>query len=92
MPPVKTRATESQTADRVMSRKWRCSTFDRALVRYNKNWLISREEFLRDFYIEFENEEYEKDVLRTGVFSFFSVISLVRLFAIVPSHSYYVEP
>ena len=26
------------------------------------------------------------------VFSFFSVISLVRLFAIVPSHSYYVEP
>ncbi|KAJ3576065.1 hypothetical protein NP233_g678 [Leucocoprinus birnbaumii] len=64
IPPMKTRAPEFQVAHGVMSRKWRCPTFDRALARYNKNWLISREEFLRDFYIEFENEEYEKDVLK----------------------------
>ncbi|KAF5353271.1 hypothetical protein D9756_007771 [Leucocoprinus leucothites] len=64
IPPIKTRAPEFQVAPGAMSRKWRCPTFDRALARYNKNWLISREEFLRDFYIEFENEEYEKDVLK----------------------------
>lgn len=65
VPPVKTRAPGSQLAG-AMSRKWRCPTFDRALARYNKNWLISREEFLRDFYIEFEDEEYVKDVLKIG--------------------------
>ncbi len=65
-PPVKTRAPGSQLAPGAMTRKWRCPTFDRALARYNKNWLISREEFLRDFYIEFEDEEYAKDVLKIG--------------------------
>jgi hypothetical protein len=66
IPPMKIRAPEFQLADGAMSRKWRCPTFDRALARYNKNWLISREEFLRDFYIEFEDEEYVKDVLKIG--------------------------
>ncbi|KAF9446911.1 hypothetical protein P691DRAFT_154730 [Macrolepiota fuliginosa MF-IS2] len=63
LPQMKTRASELQV-NGAMTRKWRCPTFDRALARYNKNWLISREEFLRDFYIEFEDEEYAKDVLK----------------------------
>ncbi|KXN89074.1 hypothetical protein AN958_06343 [Leucoagaricus sp. SymC.cos] len=68
IPPMKMRAAEFQVTDGAMSRKWRCPTFDRALARYNKNWLISREEFLRDFYIEFEDEEYAKDVLKTATY------------------------
>jgi hypothetical protein len=66
IPPIKSKATEIQADPEVMTRRWRCPTFDRALARYNKNWLISREEFLRDFYIEFEDEEYVKDVLKIG--------------------------
>lgn len=70
IPPMKSRAAEVQSESEAMTRKWRCPTFDRALARYNKNWLISREEFLRDFYIEFEDEEYVKDVLKIGTLPF----------------------
>ncbi|KAF8060646.1 hypothetical protein FPV67DRAFT_301031 [Lyophyllum atratum] len=47
-----------------MDRMWRCPMFDRALARYYRRWLVSRVEFLRDFWIEFEEEEYERDVLK----------------------------
>lgn len=50
--------------------------FDRALTRYYKRWLVNREEFLRDFYIEFEEEEYEKDILRYGAWSL-SILDLL---------------
>lgn len=70
IPPIKSKAAEIQADPETMTRRWRCPTFDRALARYNKNWLISREEFLRDFYIEFEDEEYAKDVLKIGKCTF----------------------
>jgi hypothetical protein len=52
-----------------MSRTWRCATFDRTLIRYFRRWLVSREEFVRDFWIEFDEEEFEVDVLKRGVFT-----------------------
>ncbi|KAK6971961.1 hypothetical protein R3P38DRAFT_3297416 [Favolaschia claudopus] len=44
--------------------KWRCPPFDRALRRFWHHWLISRDEFVRDFWREFGEEEFEDgDVL-----------------------------
>lgn len=45
-----------------MDRAWRCATFDRALVRYYRRWLVSREEFVREFWMEFREEEFENDI------------------------------
>ncbi|KAJ7924066.1 hypothetical protein B0H13DRAFT_2654955 [Mycena leptocephala] len=49
-----------------MDRGWRCAPFDRALRRYWHRWLVMRDEFVRDFWREFEEEEYEGDVLKLG--------------------------
>ncbi|KAF7342571.1 hypothetical protein MSAN_02013600 [Mycena sanguinolenta] len=48
----------------VMERGWRCAQFDRALHRYWHEWLISRDEFVRDFFREFGEDEYKVDVLK----------------------------
>ncbi|KAJ6452388.1 hypothetical protein C8R47DRAFT_1169188 [Mycena vitilis] len=48
----------------VMERGWRCAQFDRALHRYWHDWLIMRDEFVRDFFREFGEEEYQVDVLK----------------------------
>ncbi|KAJ7162763.1 hypothetical protein C8R43DRAFT_1233364 [Mycena crocata] len=50
----------------VMERSWRCPAFDRALRRYWYEWLISRDEFIRDFWREFGEEEFEGDILKLG--------------------------
>ncbi|KAK6988648.1 hypothetical protein R3P38DRAFT_3095214 [Favolaschia claudopus] len=43
---------------------YRCPAFDRALRRFWHHWLISRDEFVRDFWREFGEEEFEDgDVL-----------------------------
>ncbi|KAF7342575.1 hypothetical protein MSAN_02014100 [Mycena sanguinolenta] len=47
----------------VMERGWRWAQFDRALHRYWHDWLIMRDEFVRDFFREFGEEEYKGDVL-----------------------------
>jgi len=57
-----------------MDKMWRCPTFDRALVRYYQRWLVNREEFVKDFWVEFEEEEYEKDVLKNGPLFFLSAV------------------
>ncbi|KAJ6615085.1 hypothetical protein B0H10DRAFT_107915 [Mycena sp. CBHHK59/15] len=49
-----------------MDRGWRCAMFDRALRRYWHDWMIMRDEFVRDFWREFDEEEYEGDVLKLG--------------------------
>jgi hypothetical protein len=51
-----------------MSKTWRCATFDRTLIRYYRRWLVSREEFVRDFWVEFDEEEFECDVLQRSMF------------------------
>ncbi|KAF7342378.1 hypothetical protein MVEN_01826700 [Mycena venus] len=48
----------------VMDRAWRCAQFDRALHRYWHDWLIMRDEYLRDFFREFGEDEYRGDVLK----------------------------
>ncbi|KAJ7758955.1 hypothetical protein DFH07DRAFT_447380 [Mycena maculata] len=47
-----------------MERGWRCALFDRALHRYWHDWLIMRDEFVRDFFREFGEAEYREDVLK----------------------------
>jgi hypothetical protein len=47
-----------------IDRTWRCPTFDRALTRYYRRWLVSHEEYIRDFWLEFGEEEFEADVLK----------------------------
>ncbi|KAK6971969.1 hypothetical protein R3P38DRAFT_3488106 [Favolaschia claudopus] len=42
-----------------LSSEWRCPPFDRALRRFWHHWLISRDEFVRDFWREFGEEEFE---------------------------------
>ncbi|KAJ7495335.1 hypothetical protein FB451DRAFT_1478034 [Mycena latifolia] len=49
-----------------MTRDWRCGAFDRALLRYWNDWLIMRDEFVRDFWREFGEEDYAEDVLKLG--------------------------
>ncbi|KAJ6562116.1 hypothetical protein B0H19DRAFT_1143614 [Mycena capillaripes] len=47
-----------------IERGWRCALFDRALHRYWHEWLIMRDEFVRDFFREFGEEEYQNDILK----------------------------
>lgn len=54
-----------------MDRGWRCAPFDRALRRYWHRWLVMQDEFVRDFWREFEEEEYEGDVLKLGEWRLF---------------------
>ena len=49
-----------------MERSWRCATFDRALVRYYRRWLLSSEEYVRGFWLEFGEEEFENDILKSS--------------------------
>ncbi|KAF8180540.1 hypothetical protein K438DRAFT_1200187 [Mycena galopus ATCC 62051] len=49
-----------------IDRSWRCAAFDRALRRYWNKWLVMRDDFVRDFWNEFGEEEFEEDVLRLG--------------------------
>ncbi|KAJ7249886.1 hypothetical protein C8J57DRAFT_1355889 [Mycena rebaudengoi] len=49
-----------------MARDWRYPPFDRALTRYWYHWLVMRDEFVRDFWREFGEEEYKIDVLERG--------------------------
>lgn len=51
-----------------MDRTWRCPMFDRTLVRYYRRWLVSREEFVKGFWLEFDEEEFETDILKRGAF------------------------
>jgi hypothetical protein len=49
-----------------MDRTWRCTTFDRALVRYYRRWLVSREDYVKEFWFEFGEEEFENDILKNS--------------------------
>ncbi|KAJ7679920.1 hypothetical protein B0H17DRAFT_1232732 [Mycena rosella] len=49
-----------------IERGWRCPPFDRALRRYWYDWLVMRDEFVRDFWREFREEEFASDILKLG--------------------------
>jgi hypothetical protein len=51
-----------------MDKSWRCPMFDRALTRFYRKWMVSREWSVKKFWHEFAEEEYEIDVLKYGMF------------------------
>ncbi|KAF8886698.1 hypothetical protein CPB84DRAFT_1538165 [Gymnopilus junonius] len=48
----------------VFDKTWRSPMFDRVLTRFYRKWFVSREWSLKNFYEEFDEEEYEIDVLK----------------------------
>ncbi|KAG5642379.1 hypothetical protein DXG03_002937 [Asterophora parasitica] len=52
------------TAKNAMDRHWRCAAFDRLLTRYYRRWLVTTEEFVKDFFIDYDAEEYERDAVK----------------------------
>ncbi|KAJ7142708.1 hypothetical protein C8R44DRAFT_760992 [Mycena epipterygia] len=57
-------AAKAQMDEGVMEKGWRWPAFDRALRRYWYGWLIMRDEFVRDFWREFGEDEFAGDVLK----------------------------
>ncbi|KAJ6467875.1 hypothetical protein C8R45DRAFT_474910 [Mycena sanguinolenta] len=57
---------EREKRGKAMDRSYRCAAFDRALRRYWHRWLVMRDEFVRDFWREFEEDEFKEDVLKLG--------------------------
>ncbi|TFK37203.1 hypothetical protein BDQ12DRAFT_667148 [Crucibulum laeve] len=60
-----------------MSKRWRSQMFDRVLTRYHWGWLVNREEYIRAFWNEFREDEYEKDVLRRVASTFYLLFELI---------------
>ncbi|KAJ7119371.1 hypothetical protein C8R43DRAFT_86540 [Mycena crocata] len=52
------------SAGKGIDRAWRCGLFDRALLRYWHEWLLMRDEFVRHFWYEFGESDFEADVLK----------------------------
>ena len=50
-----------------MDRDWRCPTFDRALTRFWHKWMVSREQYVKEFWEDYGEEEFQIDVLKRGV-------------------------
>ncbi|KAJ8089379.1 hypothetical protein PM082_014627 [Marasmius tenuissimus] len=46
-----------------VDRKWRCPTFDRALVRYKLKWFISKPKEVQSFWEEYGEGEFKDDVV-----------------------------
>ncbi|KAJ7908535.1 hypothetical protein B0H13DRAFT_2016430 [Mycena leptocephala] len=61
-------------------RVYRDIAFDRAMARFFKGWMGSRDEFVWDFYREFRNREYEDDILQRSWLQ--KVVGGIRSFAI----------
>ncbi|KAJ7829712.1 hypothetical protein B0H13DRAFT_2434948 [Mycena leptocephala] len=59
---------------------YRDIAFDRAMARFFKGWMGSRDEFVWDFYREFRNREYEDDILQRSWPQ--KVVGGIRSFAI----------
>ena len=45
--------------------------FDRVLTRFYHKWLVNREWSVKNFYFEFDEEEYAIDVLKYGAPSYY---------------------
>ncbi|KAL0062133.1 hypothetical protein AAF712_010975 [Marasmius tenuissimus] len=46
-----------------VDRKWRCPTFDRALVRHKLKWFISKPEEVQSFWEEYGEGEFKDDIV-----------------------------
>ncbi|KAK7007152.1 hypothetical protein R3P38DRAFT_2361085, partial [Favolaschia claudopus] len=54
---------EKARSELCMKRQWRDPTFDRTLTRFSNGWMGCADEFVWDFFQEFGDEEYKRDVL-----------------------------
>jgi len=54
------------TGAKGIDRLWRSATFDRVLTRFYHRWFVSREWSIRKFWEEFDDDEYDCDILKHG--------------------------
>jgi len=54
------------TGAKGIDRLWRSATFDRVLTRFYHRWFVSREWSIRKFWEEFDDDEYDGDILKHG--------------------------
>lgn len=62
------REAKEKSGPKGLDKMWRSPMFDRVLTRFYHHWFISREWSLKHFYQEFQEEEYQVDILRNGKF------------------------
>ena len=62
-----------------VDKHWRSPMFDRVLTRFYRRWFVSREWSLKKFWLEFDEEEYETDVLKYG-----KLLALISHFRNIP--------
>ena len=57
---------KSAASENKLTKSWRSPMFDRALIRFYRKWMVSREWSVKKFWEEFEEDEYQLDVLKFG--------------------------
>ena len=57
---------KSAASENKLTKSWRSPMFDRALIRFYRKWMVSREWSVKKFWEEFEEDEYKLDVLKFG--------------------------
>ena len=57
---------KSAASENKLTKGWRSPMFDRALIRFYRKWMVSREWSVKKFWEEYEEDEYKLDVLKFG--------------------------
>ena len=57
---------KAAASENKLNKTWRSPMFDRALIRFYRKWMVSREWSVKKFWEEYEEEEYKLDVLKFG--------------------------
>lgn len=57
---------KSAASENKLNKSWRSPMFDRALIRFYRKWMVSREWSVKKFWEEYEEDEYKLDVLKFG--------------------------
>ena len=57
---------KSAVSENKLTKGWRSPMFDRALIRFYRKWMVSREWSVKKFWEEYEEDEYKLDVLKFG--------------------------
>ncbi|KAF8801781.1 hypothetical protein BYT27DRAFT_7114226 [Phlegmacium glaucopus] len=57
---------KAAASENKLTKSWRSPMFDRALIRFYRKWMVSREWSVKKFWEEFEEDEYQLDVLKFG--------------------------
>lgn len=57
---------KSAASENKLNKGWRSPMLDRALIRFYRKWLVSREWSVKKFWEEYDEDEYKLDVLKFG--------------------------